>query len=1164
MALKKKIVPLSIAQSANQKGDPKSLAPGTPTKVVNAQFSKANRLDKRFGYDSLNVKEPLTYYSSDYPGPPPQAMNTDERITLIATGGASLRVYMDVVFDNTDDRGSVNGEWNNGITAGFSLGIVDANGDLWVFDDLNDQLFFSSFNISNYFIIRFELRATGGTDYITVQKNGSPSTIDDLLGFGNYTVNNIAVYDANNPSPSIFFSGWVKHYENVGGEFKGLVGTEDHLLLLAGDKVFSYSETLDNFAEIGDYRPAELTIDSIDETGQPLMSADSVHADGITYYAYLQFFTATDAFMSVTAVDEATGERVFGPISIDSGDISVLRLILFKGVPYVFYSSIASVGSAGPIKGRSLSPDGLGTEVSLVLDMYQMVNFSGGNHWDIINYNDERMVLVYPVSIAIRSTKYFDADLTSPGSPTTVNTTLNLDDQDQTSISVSSSGDRFFIFCSQGPHTDIEYFIVDDSGTVTTDPEIMILSVGGGQADSGGLCVISNPENLGGVDGARCYYNPNSTTYGNSGDGFGKGTIRWHVANDGTITISSDDKLGHGFEVISGGWLNDGKWYYLLYRSAIDDTCYYIGSWEGDNLIITAQLLYGRVPDGFSQYRPVQFNTHFIEISPGVARVAVISKDLATAVPGIVSIKVDFNSRDKYSAVPYGRSMILAGTNLHAFCGQYLRELNFFHTSREPKLTQLSSGGYIPEGVYKVVLVYEFTDRNGYLHRSNPSPPATVTTVAGEDNLIQCKVESYVVTNLTGEGGLVALIPYRTVANGSTFHRDEYYEKTENGTEPANPTNQKNSAFLDARTITMKRSDEELETQAFLFTDSKEVPSTPIPPVKYLTTWGSRIWAGGSARDEAIYFSKINQTNLMPEFSEFFSISIQDKPGRTTGLVGLTDKIILSKRGRLFYSYGAGPDRIGEGGDFALFEEIPGVGGAVNGKSMVVNGAGVSYKSDKGIYTLSPGLLTQFSGASYEDEANEDILRAITPIDSETVRYVTASGVLSLDTFFNTWSKDSSFTLEPVDACLYANKFHVLTPSSVLVENRSSWVDAGSSYDMSIETGWISLATVVGFQRFYRMFMVMDNLSPYTVTVSLAYDYGPYVDFTTFNDVADSRIIIYPSKQKCEAFRLKIEVSPNGGTEQSLNINFIGLVVGTKQGLPKQLPVSQRIGVTTI
>jgi hypothetical protein len=409
---------------------------------------------------------------------------------------------------------------------------------------------------------------------------------------------------------------------------------------------------------------------------------------------------------------------------------------------------------------------------------------------------------------------------------------------------------------------------------------------------------------------------------------------------------------------------------------------------------------------------------------------------------------------------------------------------------------------------------------------------------------------------------LVKIIPYRTTVDGSIYYRDDYFQATPSrGAVPYIH----NNVTGETRTITITRGDIELSKQAVLtFIPLGEIAPTPIPPIKYLNVWGSRIWAGGSARDEAIYFSKLNQTNLMPEFSELFSIAVQDKPGRTTGLVGLSDKIIMSKRGRIFYSYGSGPDNTGAGGGFAEFEEIPSVTGAVNGKSMLVNRDGLNYKSDKGIYTLTPGLTTQYTGANYEDQADTEILKAIAPLDSETVRYLTATDIISYNNFFGAWSVDSSSKLIPLDATIHANKFYVLTADSVLRENKSAWKDGEDSYDMSIETGWISLANVTGFQRFYKLYMVMDNLSPYTVTVSLAYDYGDYVDSTTFTDTTDSRIIIYPSKQKCTAFRLKIEVAPNGSTEQALNINYVGIVAGIKKGLPKQLPVSQRIGVTTI
>ena len=1163
MALKKKTVVLNLAQLGNQKSDPKSLVPGSPTLVENAQFVKGNRIDKRFGYDSLNILQPLTYYV-EYPGPSASSLDTDDRINMTFTGGGSLSVNLFVIFDNATDQSDTIAEWDAGKTAGFSLGIVDASGDLWVITTNGAQTFLG-YADTDFWVIQSNLRNTGGTEKVTVQKNGFPATIDDLATFAPYDVNNIATYTTNNPS------GWVKRYAAVGEELKNLVGTEDHLLLHADDKLFSYSETLDVFAEVGDYRPAEITIDSINEDNSSLRSTDCIHADGITYYASLQYFSDTAAFKAVIAVDEATGEHIFGPINPDDfgalgdSDAATIRLLLFNGVPYVFYSS-TSGGVTGPILGRTLSSTGFGPETTLVLDLFHDTSAPANNFWHILNYNDTRLVLNYAVNTERIITRYFDEDLIQLAGPPSVLSTLLVPGQTkQISASMSSSGDHFFVFGSgNGTPDSMRYYVVNDAGTVTLGPLFVGLTVGGSQQNAGGICTVPTPETLDGAEGVRVYYNPYGVTYGNSADGFGRGTIRFHLTDGGTLTDPLAGYQGHGFEVISKGYLHDGNVYYLLYRSAVNDTCYYIGSWDGDRLIITAQFLYGRVPDGSSQYRPNMLNTNFTEISPGVARVSVLSKDLATSVPGMVSVKIDFTSGDLVSAIPYGRSMILAGTNLHSFCGEYLRELNFFHRSREPKLSTLGSTGYIPEGLYAVVLVYEFTDRNGYLHRSAPSAASTVTTGAGVVNAIECRVEQYSVTNLTSDDySLVTLIPYRTSAGGSIFYRDEYFDISEDGTEPADPSNQSNFAFLETRTITMKRSDEELETQATLYTASGEIPPSPIPPVKYLDTWGSRIWAAGSARDEAIYFSKLNQTNLMPEFSELFSISVQDKPGRTTGIKGMTDKIILSKRGRLFFSYGEGPDNTG-GGLFANFEEIPGVSGAISGRSMVVNGAGISYRSDKGVYTLTPGLETVFTGAPYEDAIDEEILEAITPIDSDTLRFITATGILSYNNFFNAWSKDSSASLVPIDATLYNNRFHVLTATQLLRENLTKWVDGIASYDIVLETGWISFADLAGFQRFYKLFMVMDNLTPYDVKVSLAYDYGDYESETTFSEVTDSRIIIYPSKQKCEAFRFKIEATGTSGTEESLKINFVSVEVGMKQGLPKQLPVAQRIGVTTI
>jgi hypothetical protein len=1167
MPLNKKTVVLNLAQMGNQKGDPKSLAPGTPTKVENAQFTKGNRIDKRFGYDPLRLLSVEGQYYETYYFYPNNDLDLDFRIFRQFDGNITVGIQFVFPLDGTSGQ-NFKDELDLRLDhAGGVFGFHDKSNVHWVITAIGNfglSPFVS--DASNYTNVTFRMR-DGSTDYTTVTKDGVPSTpVDFYTEFDEYRASaDFAVFTANNPSG-------VEYVVPVPiVNLQGVVGTPDHLLLHADDKVHSYSETLDKFEEIGPYRPAEITIDSIDETGSPLMSADCLHAGGVTYYAYLEFFDATSAFQFLSAVDEENGEHLFGPLNpVDFGGsgsnlLATIRLFLFNGQPYIFYSD---GGGAFRLRARKISPTGFGPEVLLASGSTN-ASAPGANSWDVLNFNDQRIVIAYSASTVDITTRYFDEDLVELTAPYDVKTYSTLSAfADQIAMSMSSSGDRFFAFASDGAPDGIEYLLIGSTANTLIAMTVLGIDVVPFQLNAGGIGVVPNPENLDGVDGVRGYYDPNQNIYGTAQYGFGKGTIRWHISDGGVLVDPNDDYQFFGFEVISKPWLYDGKQFYLLYRSAENNNCYYIGSWDESsgepNLIITAQFLYGRAPDGFSIYRPVMFGTNFTEISPGVARVSVISKDSIASVPGIVSVKVDFTSKDKFSSVPYGRSMLLAGSNLHSFCGTYLRELNFFYSSRELRLAELSSGGYISEGLYSVVVVYEFTDRNGYLHRSSPSVPVSITTQAGDVNSIQYVAETYNVTNSTGSGGDVAIIAYRTVKNGSIYYRDDYYEKSEDGAEPANPTNQVNFAFVGSTSKNLTRSDAELESREVLFTVSGEVPPTPVPPMKYLTTWGSRIWGAGSARDEAIYFSKLNQTNLMPEFSEAFSIAVQDKSGRTTGIAGLTDKIVMSKRGRLFYSFGQGPNNLGAGPSFSKFEEISGVSGAVSGRSMVVNGAGLNYKSDKGVYTLSPGLQTVFSGAAYEDEVDEEILQAITPIDSETIRYVTASGILAYNNFFNAWSKDSSSKLQPVDACLYDNRFHVMTADSLLVENLTKWTDDTDTYDMLIETGWTSFAGIAGFQRFYKLFMVMDNLTPYTVTVSLAYDYGPYVDFTTFTDVTDSRIIIYPSKQKCEAFRMRIEVAPNGDTEQSLNINFIGIVAGVKKGLPKQLPVSQRIGVTTI
>jgi hypothetical protein len=1171
MPLQKQTVMLNLAAPANQKTDPKSLTPGTPTIVENAQFVKGNRIDKRFGYDNINIalpNEPTLYRNFAFYAPD----DLDSSFRIQVTSGGFIRLQFTVP-RSVGYAGFISELETYLNTPGGTLHFYDELGNEWLFTYLVNITFIGQDLGSDYSRIDI-LIFDGAVDTVTVLWNGAPILVNDVINvFNNYSASDSATYASNNPNglerivaPSTPLT-----------DIKGIIGTEEHLLIHAGDFAYDYNKVKDEVIKVGMHLPAETIISSIDETGKPLISTDSIYlaADDITYYAFCEVIQTGGSGVVhsgagwVMAVCES-GDVVFRPIRFDAQEDLSVRMIKFDNRAYVVYSYTNNALNNFTIKAFEVTKTGMGSVITLATD-------GGGgdekslarNNFFVENWKDTRLILTYsnPArSILVRYFNYSLVELTAPYDVLVTPTGLGIGRINQIYLGVVGTDDAFQVATvfRTIADTDSGWIQVNEDGTLRHGLQIFNVPSAGGFEIPGFTRGIT----MYGAD-TGCYVLANM-----NGDQYPRGYgVRTFFTQPNVVATPVSHNL-YDVRIISRHIVYNGNRYHVYYRSAPNDTGYFLGTRTAvnaepalsENIYVVTRILFGRAPDEDSDYEPLMVNVNINEISEGVFRFSLVTRDSVTQVPGSVSALVDFNSKELFTGEPYGNSVLVAGTNLHSYGGQYLRELGFFYSPRAPVLTAVASGGYVQDGKCRVLCVYEFTDKNGYLHRTAPGPSTEVQSAGGNTSTIEMVINTYLNGNIDAEGlNLTKIIPYRTLAGGSIFYREDYVDQWDLlPDQKAKPFVHDNLDF-ETTTIDLIKSDEALESSAVLYTDGGEVPPSPMPPIKYLSTWGSRIWGGGSPRDEAIFFSKINQTNLIPEFSEALNITIQDKPGRTTGIQGFTDKIVLSKRGRLFYSYGQGPNNLGGAGSFALFEEIMGVSGAINGKSMVVNGAGLHYKSDKGIYTLGPGLNTVFSGAMFEDSADEDILKAITPIDSETIRFLTASGIISHNNYFGSWSLDSSTELLPKDAVIHDNEFYVLTTDDkVMIETKDSYVDNSAEYDMSLETGWISTAGLVGFQRFYKLMMVMDNKSPYSVTVSLAYDYGAYEDSVSFVDSVDARIIIYPRKQKCEAFRLKIEVTPTTGNQNSLNINFIGIVVGSKKGLPKQLPVSQRIGTSTI
>jgi hypothetical protein len=103
---------------------------------------------------------------------------------------------------------------------------------------------------------------------------------------------------------------------------------------------------------------------------------------------------------------------------------------------------------------------------------------------------------------------------------------------------------------------------------------------------------------------------------------------------------------------------------------------------------------------------------------------------------------------------------------------------------------------------------------------------------------------------------------------------------------------------------------------------------------------------------------------------------------------------------------------------------------------------------------------------------------------------------------------------------------------------------AGTFQPLTVETPWIKLAGLQGYQRVWNVILYANNVTYHDLTISIATDYASsYEESVTYtaaqlNALPLEQIPIIPKNQKCEAIRVKIQdATPSGG-----------LSVGTGQG----------------
>lgn len=352
-----------------------------------------------------------------------------------------------------------------------------------------------------------------------------------------------------------------------------------------------------------------------------------------------------------------------------------------------------------------------------------------------------------------------------------------------------------------------------------------------------------------------------------------------------------------------------------------------------------------------------------------------------------------------------------------------------------------------------------------------------------------------------------------------------------------------------------------------------------------MTLFDNRLWLVNAEDPNQLWVSKQVIENTPVEMSNQFTIYVAPNTGTTgstgpiTALAPMDDKLIIFKKnGAIYYINGVGPNNLGTtsvGSSLGNYSQpifITSVVGCANQASIVLTSDGLMFQSDKGIWLLNRSLGTSYVGAPVE-AYNSSIVNSANVIPGTNYVLFTLNTyqMLMYDYYYQQWGTFEGTTA--ISSCIYQG-LHTLLDSygNILQETPGKYLDGANPVLMNFLTGWINLASLQGYERFYEFYLLARYVSPHSLLVQVSYDYnesvlnsklitpknfspsvpGPFGVPTPFGSPADvEQWRIHAKVQLCQSFRLGIQevFNPAYATIPGAGFTMSGLnaLVGVKK-----------------
>ncbi len=452
------------------------------------------------------------------------------------------------------------------------------------------------------------------------------------------------------------------------------------------------------------------------------------------------------------------------------------------------------------------------------------------------------------------------------------------------------------------------------------------------------------------------------------------------------------------------------------------------------------------------------------------------------------------------------RSLFLSGACPLEYDGVQVHEAGF-HFFPEQFTAVASSGGVgslSPSKTYGFIFLYEWEDAKGVTHRSETSVPKSVALGVGDDT-VTCAVPYLRLTDKQRAGiannSSVRIVAFRTQGDGTVYYRDPPHTATSTSSGRTGLYN--NPGLLIPGSHVSFLSDTLIAANEILYTTGGGLDNQPYPSCTVACTHQRRVFMVTQEEQSFVqYTDEIDERFFAPATNEVYRIPVPVEGGSVVALASMDEKLIILCQRRIYFIVGEGPNRLGQQNGYSLPQLCSAKVGALGGchESLALTPDGLWFMSStRGLRLLTRGLAIAQEGSQYVGSDADGLIpnpvntiRALSIDAKNQVRwYLSDTTVAVWDYVQHKWSQftnhdSSGGAVSTRDTFWHSDGVNLFSADSL-----SGTYDDGAASFTALQTAWIPLADLQGYQRVYSLMILAEALKGSNrVIVATRYDYS--------------------------------------------------------------------------